>query len=235
MAIGGFTGKSVTATLLAEFATSCRCRFFWNLSSPDLWLTGIIGSPKSLGTVLPAFLLNPLPFRVHEANMGTINPSEGLHYRHYYDFDEVAYTFQVEHVQVQTKVEVQIALIRSQQEEVDRVIIFYASKKAKNYQWEPAGSVAISKKPLMFSVYSCNCFGISVQKKDKAQAKKHRPKLSCVWQGWPRHSLLLLQWRANAWTSWQNLELDIVVFVVQLAINIHNPSDLMTLTTGRDW
>ncbi|GJS97974.1 hypothetical protein Tco_0819144 [Tanacetum coccineum] len=82
--------------------------------------------------------------RVHEANMGTINPSEGLHYRHYYDFDEVAYTFQVEHVQVQTKVEVQIALIKSQQEEVDRVIIFCASKTLL----------------------------ISVRKKDKAQAEK---------------------------------------------------------------
>ncbi|GJV80830.1 putative reverse transcriptase domain-containing protein [Tanacetum coccineum] len=35
--------------------------FFRNLSSPDLWLVGIIGSPKSLDTILLAFLLNPLP------------------------------------------------------------------------------------------------------------------------------------------------------------------------------
>ncbi|GJT78586.1 hypothetical protein Tco_1045311 [Tanacetum coccineum] len=92
--------------------------------------------------------------------MGTINPSEGLHYRHYYDFDEVAYTFQVEHVQVQTKAEVQIALIRSQQEEVDRVIISMHLKVSKLEYFQ---------------------YRISVQKKDKAQAEKTQTQaIMCV-------------------------------------------------------
>nr|GEU67093.1 hypothetical protein [Tanacetum cinerariifolium] len=95
------------------------------------------------------------------------------------------------HMQVQTKAELQNALIKSQHEEV---YWSTSSTEEKNYQWEPAGHVTISKNPLMFSMYSCNRFGISVGKKAGADH-------------------------------------DLVVFVVQSAINIHNPSDLMTPTT----
>nr|GEX92137.1 hypothetical protein [Tanacetum cinerariifolium] len=141
--------------------------------------------------------------RVHEANMGTINPLEGLHYRHYYDFDEVAYTFQVE---------------------------------AKIYQRTPAGYVAISKKHLMFSVHTCNYFGISVLKKDKAHAEKTQTQaVMCVAR---------LATTFASITAVESKRLDelvesgsdhhIVVFVVQSAISIHNPRDLMTLTTGRN-